>query len=533
MNTRILGFLIAFFLVSLSSLQAQQPFALYIQPSALSVPATHSGAFAEWNGKWIFIGGRIDGLHIMQAMQAFPTYGRNDSIYIVDPLTNTHTSLDATQLLPDIYEAVTSSNMQFYQDGRYLYMIGGYGRMATQNVWKTFPSLVAVDLECLVLASMTGSAPGACFRQITDTNMAVAGGMLEKIDSTYYLVFGHRFDGMYARTNLGGMFTQQYTHEIRRFSIRDNGVNLSLSNYSALQDTNLYHRRDLNLVPQIFPTGEYGITAFGGVFQKLVDLPFLTPIDITPTTVQHQNGFNQNLSQYTSAVVPVYDSVTNFMHTIFFGGMSLFTLDTITQTLVQDTAVPFVSTVSKISRDGLGNLTEYKLPVNMPGLIGSNAVFITDPLVPKTHERIVNLNRLTGITKIGYIVGGIQSDYPNVGLLDPEGMSRPNAQVYEVFIDRTVSSTHELLVKNDVNNLAVFPNPTHEKVTVEFSAGNGTDCEVDFYNLEGRRIRTLLPSKKLTGDQHFDFQLGNLKPGTYLCRVRVGDSVKGVKVVVR
>ena len=533
MNRSIQWVFFVLFVSVVTSTTAQQPFAVYLQPSSINVPATHSGAFADWNGKWIFIGGRIDGLHIMQAMQAFPTYGRNDSIYIVDPVSNTHTSLDATLLQPDIYQAVTSSNMEFYQDGKYLYMIGGYGKMSAQNSWITFPSIVSVDLDCLELAAASGTSPGACFRQIIDTNMAVAGGMLEKIDSTYYLTFGHRFDGLYAAVAMGGMFTQQYTNEIRRFSIQDDGVNLSISNYSALQDTTVYHRRDLNLVPQIYPSGDYGFTAFGGVFQKNADLPYLTPIDITANTVQHQSTFNQNLSQYTSAVVPVYDSTNNFMHTIFFGGMSLYTLDTITQTLIQDTLVPFVTTVSKISRDGTGGLSEFKLPVNMPAFIGSNAVFILDPLMPLKNNRIVNLNQLSGVTRIGYIVGGIQSDYPNVGQLDPVGMSRPNAQVIEVFIDKTVSSTHELQIKNAVNNLSVYPNPLKDVLNVDFTVPYGTEtCAVQLFNVEGRLLRTLLQEKKLSGDQHFQFQLGSIKPGTYLCRVRVGDTVKGVKLVV-
>ena len=221
------------------------------------------------------------------------------------------------------------------------------------------------------------------------------------------------------------------------------------------------------------------------------------------------------------------------MHTIFFGGMSLYTLDTITQTLIQDTLVPFVTTVSKISRDGTGGLSEFKLPVNMPAFIGSNAVFILDPLMPLKNNRIVNLNQLSGVTRIGYIVGGIQSDYPNVGQLDPVGMSRPNAQVIEVFIDKTVSSTHELQIKNAVNNLSVYPNPLKDVLNVDFTVPYGTEtCAVQLFNVEGRLLRTLLQEKKLSGDQHFQFQLGSIKPGTYLCRVRVGDTVKGVKLVV-
>ena len=514
------------------SVFGQQPFAVYLQPSVLNIPATHSGAFASRNGKWFFIGGRIDGLHIMQAMQAFPAYGRNDSIYIVDPVLNTHVSLDATLLAPDIYQAVTSSNMQYYQDGSHLYMIGGYGRMASQNTWITFPSLISVDLDCLLSAAASGTSPVSCFRQIIDTSMAVCGGMLEKIDSTYQLVFGHRFDGQYARTTAMGMFTQQYTNEIRRFVIHDDGMNLSISNYTTLSDTTVFHRRDFNLVPQIFPSGEYGLTAFGGVFQKNADLPYLTPIDITSATVVHQSGFNQNLSQYTSAVVPVYDSVYNEMHTLFFGGMSLYTLDTTTQTLVQDTAVPFVNTISKITRDATGTLHEFKLPEDMPGLIGSNALFIPENNLSLFDNRIILLNHLNGLTRIGYIVGGIQSDHPNIGLLDPESMSRPNAQVYEVYLDKNVSSTNEILIRNTINDLAVYPNPAKDKFVIEFSVRDNSKTNIDLFDLNGKFIRSFLSEENLSGKQSYQFSLHSIKPGAYLCRVQSGDSVKGVQLII-
>ncbi len=56
---------------------AQSTFTVDVQASSISVvPPTHSGAMAVWNGKWIFLGGRIDGIHIMQDNQAFPDYGQ-------------------------------------------------------------------------------------------------------------------------------------------------------------------------------------------------------------------------------------------------------------------------------------------------------------------------------------------------------------------------------------------------------------------------------------------------------------------------
>ena len=519
-------------LVDVSAIFAQDAFTVHLIPSSLtSVPAVHSGAFAEYNGKWIFMGGRRDGLHIMQANQAFPSTDRNDTIYIVDPLNNSMLSAAASQLPVYLFSAISSANMQFYQEGKFLYLIGGYGYEDSSQAWITFPSLVSVDLDSLENAINAGASISGSFRLLIDSNMAVTGGALDKIDSTYYLVFGHKFDGRYAKMQMP-IFTQRYTHEIRKFSIHDDGINLSVSNYSALSDTNLFHRRDFNLVPQVFLNHDRGFTVFGGVFQKMADLPFLTPIDITSGGVQHQQSFNENLNQYTTATLPVYDSSYNFMHTVFFGGMSLYTLDTINLALVQDTLIPFVNTISMVSRDASGQLIESKLQENMPALKGTNAIFISDINAPTIDGRIINLNSISGNTRVGFLVGGIHSDAPNIGDLDPVSMSRPNSIVYEVYIDKNVNAIPEVNVTNAVNNLIVYPNPAVGNLYMNFLINGSAECEIVLLDSKGSHAKNLLPSQALGGQQSLIFKIDELEAGNYYCRVRVGNSVKIVKVII-
>ncbi len=513
--------------------KAQQNFDIHIQPSAISsAPAIHSGAFAVYNGKWIFLGGRIDGLHIMQANQAFPTYGRNDSVFVVDPVADSYAAASIAQLPFIMYEALGSSNMQSYQDNNHLYMIGGYGKSDSTGVYTTFPSLISIDLDCLISDVSAGTPINSCFRQILDTNLAVAGGELEKIDSTYYLVFGHYFEGAYAETPQTSPFIQRYTHEIRKFNINDDGVNLSISNYTAIQDTNIFHRRDYNLVPQIFPTGEFGMTAFGGVFQKNANQPFLTPIDITSSGVQHQSAFNENLNQYTTSTIPVYDSLNNYMHTIFLGGMSLYTLDTVTHTLIQDTLVPFIKSISKVTRDYTGALSEFQMSESMPGFLGANSFYIPDANVRYLEGGILDLNSLSGNQRVGYIIGGIHSDGANIGQLDPYGMSRPNATVYEVLVDKTNAEVHEIEVNNNINNLIVYPNPVSKILNIDFSVPNTTNCEVTLYSTKGKLVRSILNENVQKGTKHISFSVEGLKSGIYLCKISTKIAKKVVKVIV-
>ena len=509
---------------------SQQAFTVHVVPSAITaVPGIHSGAFANHSGKWIFIGGRIDGIHTMQANMAFPTSGRNDSIFIVDPDLNLYTAVSATSLPRSIYEALCSSNMEYYQDGSRLYMIGGYGSEDSTATWITFPSLISIDLICLLNKIDSGFPIDGCFRQLIDSNLSVTGGALDKIDSTYYLVFGHRFDGRYSNPP-SSLFYQQYTHEIRKFSIQDDGINLSISNYQTLRDTNVYHRRDFTMLPQIYPTHDRGITVFGGVFQKVIDRPFLTPIDITSGSVIHQSAFNENLNQYSTASMPIYDSLNNYMHNVFFGGISLYTLDTATMSLVEDTLVPFVSTISKVTRDPSGNLTESRMQEDMPALKGTNAVFIPDQSVLTIDKSIIDLNSLSGNTRVGYIAGGILSDFPNVANLDPIGMSRPNTVLYEVYIDKNINSIPEIKIQNEINNLAAYPNPFEDKLIIHFAVLHENNCTIKLYDSKGQTVKVLLADTKVNGEQKFTFSTSELPIGIYACQIKVGDTIKTLLV---
>ncbi len=512
---------------------AQEPFTVSIAPSAITAtPALHSFAFAERNGKWIFIGGRIDGLHNFQAGQAFDVFSRNDSVFVVDPSNNTYTSASLSTLWHSMYEAVCSSNMEFYQEDSMLYLAGGYGRHDSLSTKITFPTLTAVNLDNLIDAVTNYTSVNSSFRQIRDTNLAIAGGHLEKIDSTYYLVFGHRFDGQYDQTVGSTLFVQQYSNQVRKFTVSDDGANLSVNNFQSITDTNNFHRRDYNLVPQIFPNGDSGFTAFGGVFQKFALLPFLSPIDIYPDSTHLNSSFNQNLCQYETATMPVFDSTNNFMHTIFFGGMSQFTYDTVTHSLVQDIEIPFVKTISKVSRDGSGNLTEFSLPVEMPFFLGTNARFIPDHSNALYRNSIINLNSLSGNTHVGWIVGGIESDHPNIAALDPGSMSWANGVVFDVFIDKTPDAVNEIPIKNIINNLSVYPNPSHEFFNIEFSIAEKSQAEVVISDAHGKRIETIFDGMIQAGVSKFTWNGTQAKHGTYFCRIKAGQYTKTVKLVV-
>lgn len=511
---------------------AQQQFTVELEEITIpNLPGIHSGAHAESDGKWIFIGGRRNGLHGFQTANSFPLDGVNNTIWVVDFETMDVFSYSCDSLSEDVREAITSSNMQFYQDGNTLYMQGGYGWKETAQEFVTFPALTAIDLPGLVAAVMNNTSITPYFRMVNDEQLAVCGAHLQKLNNAFHIVFGHRFDGTYSQNTTGGFFTQTYTNSVRTFTINDDGSNLSVSNFTEQTDTNNFHRRDYNLVPQIFPNGEEGFTAFSGVFQKGIDIPYFTTIDINSAGATHVPGFNQNLSQYHSAVAALYDSIGNTMHSLFFGGMSMYKLDGIMGELLVDSMVPFVNTISRITRSGDSTLTEFQLPVSMPALLGSNAHFIALDSIAKYSNGVIKLNTITGRTLIGHIVGGIESPEDNISDTDPT-LSFPSNRVFEVYIETQPDAVNEIKVKEPVK-LTVYPNPANDVITVEINAAEKENVEVILLNAHGIVMEKYFSQKSFSGSKKLTKNIASLPAGLYYVALQTDKFSRAQRLIVK
>jgi hypothetical protein len=72
---------------------------------------------------------------------------------------------------------------------------------------------------------------------------------------------------------------------------------LSINNYTSITDGVHLHRRDYNLLAQVFPNGELGYTISLGVFQINADLPFLYLVDIKASGYFSSNEFQSIFKQ--------------------------------------------------------------------------------------------------------------------------------------------------------------------------------------------------------------------------------------------
>jgi len=475
--------------------QQYEPYNIEIEPIQITnMPGFQSYSWAKTSdGKWLVVGGRIDGLHQRQPFATFLEADNNKSVFLIDVNNDQVWEGDLSVLSAGLFEQLQSTNQQFITIGDYLYVFGGYGFSATAGDHITFHNIAAIDIDGVADALMNNTPLTATglFRQIVEDNVALTGAQAGIVGDTVYLVGGQEFIGRYnpMGPTQGPGFIQDYTSELKKFAIVDDGTNLSIAGYSAQKDTVNLHRRDYNMVPQIFPNGEKGFTVFTGVFRADVDLPFLNTVDVTGGTYNPVPNFNQYLSQYQSAKMAVYDSTYGVMQTVFFGGMSQFTMDS-TGNLVEDQNVPFVNTISKVIRYADSSMEEIKLPVEMPVLVGAGADFIPAAGVSYIYNHILDINSIPQTkTLVGYIVGGIESSDANIFFVNDGTQSSSNTVVYAVYINKSTVGTGEYVLDDEhVFNLQVYPQPAQDHFTLEFFNPESGVVEGKLFNVEGKLV---------------------------------------------
>ena len=116
MNTKL--YLICLFLVGYSHIISQNfNYEIDFEPIVIpNLPGLHSYAHAQYQGKWLIIGGRKDGLHARQPNSSFPANFNNTSIYVFDPQNFQFWTASLNNLPTGIKEQLQSTNMNFYQD---------------------------------------------------------------------------------------------------------------------------------------------------------------------------------------------------------------------------------------------------------------------------------------------------------------------------------------------------------------------------------------------------------------------------------
>jgi hypothetical protein len=509
------------------------PFEIELRPVTIpALPGLHSFAFGQHDGRWLIVGGRTDGLHARQPFTSFPVEHNNTRFFVVDPVEGLWKSASIADLPAGPREQLQATNLNFAQYGDTLFVIGGYGFSASRNDHITHPSLSAI-LVPDVIEAIWNERPFEQFVRYREVDrLATTGGQLGRIGNQFYLAGGHRFDGRYNPMGFA-TYVQTYRTEVLVFNLAFGDTEPEFTEIDAWQDPAHLRRRDYNLLPYMHTDGEAGYLISAGVFREDVNLPFLYPVEIRADGYQAIEHFDQLLSHYHSPKTAFFDAITEQLHMIFFGGLAQFFFED--GNLVQDDLVPFVRTISRVSRDQNGEFREFALPVEMPGLRGTSAEFIPNPDLQTNETGVVLLADVpvAGLL-LGHIVGGIESPSLNPFTFNQTSTTLADPSVYAVWL-KSGTSTHLEVLQETPTEVVLhqnFPNPFNPKTSIRFSLSESAHVVLEVADLAGRVVDVPLNGLMQPGNHGVTFDGSALASGVYIYRLHVGSTTYTRKMVL-
>ncbi len=222
------------------------------------------------------------------------------------------------------------------------------------------------------------------------------------------------------------------------------------------------------------------------------------------------------------------------MHNVFFGGIAQY-YDS-AGVLVQDNNVPFVRTIARVSRNSDGAMAEYKLPVEMPGLLGAGAEFIPAANVPRFNNDVLRLDDfIADSTLVGYIYGGISSTAANIFFTNTGTQSIASSQIFKVYLIRNpLVGIHDLNGQSTGTlKLQVRPNPSDGSFEVKFSLLSLEDTKISLYSISGEKIEEKVLKNLNTGENTYRYKIMN--PGnskTYILTVETPYEKASRKIII-
>jgi hypothetical protein len=438
------------------------PFRVVIEQANFQLPVGfHSGVVGSYKGQWVFIAGRINGLHGFSA-DPFPRDAQNMRIYVVNSLTGTTASRalnDASSgLNQQQIDTLTVTSPQGYQEESTLYMTGGYGADTGTGTFSTKPVLTAINLPGIIdwvtHPENRNYSVIKNISQIYNPAFQITGGRMYKLGTLTQLVFGQNFDGVYTSSSNGN-----YSQQVRQFEIKNVGGQLAVTIYNSMpaNPNANFRRRDLNVLPTLLNNNnqfQYGLIAYAGVFTNAGGV-WTVPVIINglndPTMADPTlpTAFKQAMNHYTCASVGLYSKKDMSMYHIFFGGISYGFFSG--GTFQTDNEIPFINQVTTVKMDKNRLFTQYLMDSQYPTILstqsnpgntllfGAGAYFIPNNLLQYPNH-VLNLDSIRQPTAIGYIVGGIQSTVPNTSVITDSSAS---PYIFKVTLVPTRLSTYK------------------------------------------------------------------------------------------
>ena len=223
------------------------------------------------------------------------------------------------------------------------------------------------------------------------------------------------------------------------------------------------------------------------------------------------------------------------MHNVFFGGIAQFYDNS--GVLVQDNNVPFVNTIARVTRNSVGTMAEYKLPVEMPALLGAGAEFIPNQSVPQFNNEVLKLDDFTAdSTLVGYIYGGIISTAANIFFTNTGTQSSASSQIFKVYvIKNSIVGVHNLNEQSiGTLKLQVFPNPNNGDFVVKFFLNKMAETKLSLYSIDGKIIEERILNDVQMGENTFKQIIKNTDLGrTYILTVETPYEKAVLKIMIK
>ena len=114
---------------------------------------------------------------------------------------------------------------------------------------------------------------------------------------------------------------------------------------------------------------------------------------------------------------------------------------------------------------------------------------------------------------------------------------KTNSQGILTGIDNKINHSKLNAESNNTYSLRCYPNPFNPTTSIEFSIPNDTKVTISVFNLLGRKVRTLSEGNRNAGVYRIswdgrDDSGAQLPAGVYLCRMKAGEFVKTIKMVL-
>ena len=95
------------------------------------------------------------------------------------------------------------------------------------------------------------------------------------------------------------------------------------------------------------------------------------------------------------------------------------------------------------------------------------------------------------------------------------------AQKLDLFGNLVTSTRDEFIAKRFKLNSA-YPNPVRDRTTFSYYINTAVQVNMELYDTGGRRIRTLINQQQNVGEHRVTIDLSDLRPGTYVYRMKAG-----------